>query len=185
MIKKRKKAKKGAFDKIRAVDGKPLNEKQIQFFISHYNKNGNLPGHAITCSVTGKLSVCVGPWLKKKVKQFGSIETFLRGYKCREALKAEKVNIFVVKKKSRQKKSKKEHNIIVVPKMPTGTRRPESDEEFRETSKMVCARPDIYLNNGRHCLDCPFYAICENSLKTLPKGTIFDGEDFIEKKRAA
>ncbi len=81
------------------------------------------------------------------------------------------------------RKRRERITIADVPKMPVGTKRPQSAEEFTEASQRECARPDIYLDNGRHCLDCPYYAICENGLKCLPRGFKFVDGQFIEARK--
>ena len=74
-----KRAKKGQRFKIKA---EPLTEELVQYFVKYYEENGSFPGSKIPCSVTGKLTTCVGPWMRKKIKEYGSAEKLLRGYKC-------------------------------------------------------------------------------------------------------
>lgn len=168
---------------IKAIAGKQLTEEQIKIYVDKFNKDGNFPGHKIPCTVTGKLTTAVGPWLRKKVKEFGSVENLLRGYKCRGALKAEKpqkVKAIGVKKR---RNGKTKVDVKDIPAMPTGTKRPQTAEEFREASHRECARPDIFLDNGRHCLDCPHFANCENDIKCLPKGYKFINGEFVEVRK--
>lgn len=190
MVKTETKSRRGrkASTSLKATAGRPLNDEEIKAFVAHYEKNGNFPGHKIPCTVTGKLSVCVGPWLRKKVKEFGSAEAFLRSYKSRGALKSERVAVFGSQKikkigKRAVKRAEKEKRLKEIPVMPTGTKRPQTNEEFTEASHRECARPDIFLDNGRHCLDCPHYAICENELKCLPRGFKFIDGKFVELKK--
>lgn len=167
---------------LKAIAGKQLTEDQIKVYVDKFNKDGNFPGHKIPCTVTGKLTTAVGPWLRKKVKEFGSAEALLRGYKCRGALKSEKPQkVKAISKKGRPRRER--IGVKDIPAMPTGTKRPQTAEEFTEASHRECARPDIFLDNGRHCLDCPHYAICENELKNLPKGFKFIDGQFVETKR--
>lgn len=167
---------------VRAISGKQLSEEEIKQFAAKYEKDGNFPGHKIPCTVTGKLSVCVGPWLRKKVKEYGSVEKLLKNYTSRAAKKQER--LLTMKPKAigakKGRKNKKRITIADIPKMPVGTRRPQTDEEFTEVSLRECARPDIFLDNGRHCLDCPYFNLCENGIKCLPKGFKFVDGEFVE-----
>ena len=188
MVKTKSKRGRKAVTKIKAISGRPLNDKEIQQFVAFYNERGYIPGHKIACNVTGKLSVCTGPWMKKKIKEFGSVEALLRGYKCRAALKKTKVKPIGKGKgkkgrpaKGKPGRPKKDKVAIEIPKMPTGTQRPETAAEFKEASHIACARPDIYLDNGRNCEGCPHYAICECDIKKLPKGVAFRGGKFVAK----
>ena len=88
--------------------------------------------------------------------------------------------------KKSQKKSKKDikKEKNAEPKVPSFkelVRIPLSNLDVFELSKTQCFRPDLFLDNGRHCEGCSFYKDCNLSLKCLPKRIIFDGEKFIEK----
>lgn len=169
---------------LKAIAGKQLTEDQIKVYVDKFNADGNFPGHKIPCTVTGKLTTAVGPWLRKKVKEFGSVENLLRGYQCRGAIKAAKPQkVKPIGAKKARKNGKTKIDIKDIPAMPTGTKRPQTADEFREASNRECARPDIFLDNGRHCLDCPHYANCENEIKCLPKGFKFIDGRFVEAKK--
>jgi hypothetical protein len=164
------KAKKGT-NRIK-ISAAPLDEQQIKMFVKYYNENGSFPGSKIPCSVTGKLTTCIGPWLKKKIKEFGGAENLLRNYKCRGALKAERQIIKpIVNKKRRNitKKLKDEHKEWVIPKFEFNPPRPMTKAEIAEASVSQCFRPDIYLSNGRHCDGCEHFDNCANRLKRMPK----------------
>jgi hypothetical protein len=185
MLKTKTKRGRKSTTTIKAVNGKQLTDEEIKAFVAKYEKDGNFPGHKIPCTVTGKLSVCVGPWLRKKVKEYGSAENLLRNYKSRAAKKQERILTMKPKAIGAKKGRKRRERITIadVPKMPVGTKRPQSAEEFTEASQRECARPDIYLDNGRHCLDCPHYAICENGIKCLPRGFKFVDGKFVEVRK--
>jgi hypothetical protein len=182
-----KKATKHQFDHLKAVEGKPLNEEQIQIFVKHFNERGNFPGFKIPCSVTGKLTTCVGPWKDKKIAEFGGPENLLRNYVSRSANKKLKVHkitpIGATKKKSSKKKEKTDEQIREekvrksIPQFKETVRGPLSGKDLIESTRNACQRPDIFLDNGRNCNGCDFYEICENSLKNLP-----DFVDFIDGK---
>tara|TARA_R110000868_G_scaffold103681_1_gene285329 strand:+ start:4643 stop:5236 length:594 start_codon:yes stop_codon:yes gene_type:complete len=181
MVKTKTKRGRKASTTIKAIAGRPLTDEEIKQFVTHYESNGNFPGHKIPCVVTGKLTTCVGPWMKKKIKEFGSVEALLRGYQCRGAIKSARPQKIKKIGKRAEKKAKKESTKRDIPVMPTGTQRPETDEEFREASKIACARPDIYLDNGRNCEGCPNYEICDAEIKKLPKGVAFKDGKFVSK----
>jgi len=153
------------------IQAKPLTEEQIKEFVAFYNKNKSFPGSKIPCIVTGKLTTCVGPWMKKKIKEFGSPENLLRNYKCRGALKAERQIIKPVTKKRKAKTAiiKDENKDWSIPKIDFTPPRPLTVAEIIEASRTQCFRPDIFLSNGRHCDGCEIFEHCTNHLKCLPK----------------
>ncbi len=156
------------------IQSKPLSEDQIQEFVNYYNKNGSFPGSKIPCNVTGKLTTCLGPWMKKKIKEFGSAEQLLRSYKCRGALKAERQIIKPVVKNKRKQKTKElkdEQQNWSIPKIEFTPPRALTAAEITQTTASQCLRPDIFLTNGRHCDGCEFYEVCSNDLKVLPSYT--------------
>ena len=145
-----KRAPKGKRFKLQA---KPLTEELIKFFVEHYEQNGSFPGSKIPCSVTGKLTTCVGPWMRKKVKEFGSAENLLRNYTCRN-IKKQKISL----------KEETIPNVYIFegPKPLSGT-------DIQNTTQGCCLRPDLYLNNNRNCYGCEYAVFCESSLKQLRK----------------
>jgi hypothetical protein len=169
-MKTKKKPTKGkqTFIKIQA---KPLTEELISQFVDYYNKNGSFPGSKIPCVVTGKLTTCFGLWMEKKIKEFGGAEKLLRNYKCRGALKTERLLIKPVSKSKRKLKTKilkDEHQNWDIPKMNFAPRRGMNSAEIAQTTSSQCMRPDIFLTNGRHCDGCEYYQLCTNRLKHLP-----------------
>lgn len=145
----------------------PLTESQIQTFLEHYKKHKNFPGSKIACTITGKLVTCTGPWMRKKIEEYGGPENLLRKYRSKGANKKAKLLIKGVstrKKKIKQKRKDEEGNYIIPP-MPSGTQRPISKAELSEMSKSICIRPDIFLDNGRHCEGCMHFDICLNNIK--------------------
>jgi hypothetical protein len=164
----KKKGKKSTKIKIEA---KPLTEEQIQEFVRHYNEHGSFPGSKIPCNMTGKLTTCVGPWMIKKIKEFGGPENLLRKYKCRGALKAKKE---ALKPKSQNKKRremfkslKDENKNWDIPKMTMEPPKPMTEVDIAECTRTVCFRPDIFLDNDRYCDGCEFYDVCSNAHKGL------------------
>ena len=177
-----KKAAKGR--RFKLVPGLKLTEDQIAVFVNHYKNHQSFPGSKIPCNLTGKLTTAVGPWLRKKVVEFGSAEKLLRNYVCRQATKKQKpATIFKKRRKKDQGDSghlTKVNGRYDIPLINTlKTSRPLNESELAKDSKTVCLRPDVFLSNGRHCEGCKYYKVCENNLKTLPKHILFDGNKFI------
>lgn len=170
--------------RFKLIPGLKLTEDQIVVFVKHYKKHQNFPGSKIPCNITGKLTTAVGPWLRKKVKEFGSAENLLRNYVCRQATKKQKITPISKKRKKKDQGDSnsltKENGRYDIPLINIlNPSRPLNDSELAKDSKTICLRPDIFLHNGRHCDGCKYYKICENDLKTLPKHISFDGDKFV------
>jgi len=174
---KKKKVAKGKRFKIKAM---PLTEEQITWFVGHYKQFKTFPGSKIPCTITGKLTTCVGPWMLKKVKEFGSAESLLRNYVCRGAIKDKRIKALPSKLKRKAKIKElveKEHGRYDIPALDSFVK-PAPYDPAKE-SESVCLRPDIFLSNDRHCDGCYHFKICRNRLKTLPKHASFDGNNFL------
>jgi len=172
----KKKAAKGKEFKIKAM---PLTEEQIKLFVGHYKQFKTFPGSKIPCTITGKLTTCVGPWMLKKIKQFGSPEALLRSYVCRGAIKDKRIKALPpkVKRKTKVKELiEKEHGRYDIPALDSFVK-PASYDPAKE-SETKCLRPDIFLSNDRHCDGCHHFKICRSRLKTLPKHASFNGTNF-------
>lgn len=182
MTTKTKKAQKVKAPKLKGfkIKANPLSEDQIKVFVEHFDKYKSFPGSKIPCSVTGKLTTCVGPWLKKKIKEFGSAEKLLRNYTCRAANKESGIKSIGSKKKLKKNGlTKDENERYDIPLIKFTPSRPMTEAELSKDSETICLRPDIFLNNGRHCDGCHYYHLCRSRLKTLPKDIRFDGEQFV------
>lgn len=175
IVVKKKKSKAPKFAKIEA---KPLTEEQIQVFLKHYKEHSSFPGSKIPCNMTGKLTTCVGPWMIKKIKEFGGAENLLRKYKCRGALKQKREALKPVSSKKNSKRRqvlkelKNEQKDWDLPKMSMEGSKPLSDAELSDATKGACMRPDIFLDNDRYCDGCEFFEVCTNvnkGLKPIPK----------------
>lgn len=160
--------------KIQKIEAKPLTDEQITQFVTFYKKHKKFPSSKIPCNLTGRLTTCVGDWLVKKVKEYGSAENLLRRYVSRGALKAQKD---ASKPVSKKKKSRKVLNEMKVdgktwdlPKIDLhSTPKPLSPAEITEFTKDCCFRPDVYLNNDGHCEGCKYLELCSCTKKCLPK----------------
>lgn len=174
--------KKGRTSKFVKIEAKPLDEEQIQQFLKYFNENGSFPGSKIPCNMTGKLTTCVGPWMTKKIKEFGGAENLLRKYKCRGALKNKREALKPVKKKHNQHRKevlsemKDDQQNWDIPKMSLNPPQKSTDGELAAITRGACLRPDIFLNNHRYCNGCEFYNVCTNVSRGLLK------ESLIRKK---
>ena len=158
---KTNRAKKNSAKQFKAVAGKLLSEEQIKQFIEFYKVHKTIPGNKIPCNATGKLTTCVGPWKDKKIKEYGSLENLLRNYKRKEASP---------KKQKQSTQQKEQANVVYdVPVFRLRVPVPLTREQIAQDSKSACFRPDIFLNNGRHCDGCSYFSTCLSSLKKLPK----------------
>lgn len=198
--------------KFQLTPGQPLTDEQIAFMVSTYQERGTIPGGKIVCNLTGKHTTCVGPWMRKKVEQFGGIENLLRNYTASKGV-AKKTKVYAKKKdkpskpstskkqsksvetdvpkKGRTKKVReksqralkmeiKREMITNPPVFKTTPSRLLTKTELAEITKTSCLRPDIFLDNDRHCEYCPHYAYCENKLKNLSKGVSYENGEFVE-----
>lgn len=169
VVHKPKTVRKRKFEKIEA---KPLTEAQIKQFVEHYNIHKSFPGSKIPCNITGKLTTCVGPWLVKKIKQYGGPENLLRKYISRGAIKAQKEKNKAPSKKKAKRKVLSEMKIDEknwnLPKIIFHGPVPLTDQEITAETRSACMRPNIYLDNDGHCEGCPYYNLCESRLKCLP-----------------
>lgn len=182
-VKKEKNKKKSVKDTSFKILAKPLTEQQIKEFVAYHKQHGNFPGLKIPCSVTGKLTTCVGPWMEKKIKEFGGVENLLRNYKSRGAMKQERDDAKPIKiRRPRMGKNKppKPEIEYTVPKFVEYHPVPITFDDVKVITKTQCMRPDLFLNNKRNCEGCPYYEVCELHLKCLPKGVAFDGKNFVD-----
>lgn len=168
------------------IEAKPLTEEQIRFFVDYYKENKAFPGSKIPCSITGKLTTCVGPWMVKKIKEFGGPENLLRKYTCRGALKAKREASKPVSKNKKRRQLLKdikiEEKVWDLPKINFTPPQPLTPQEIASCTKGACLRPDIYLDNDRYCDGCEFYNVCASSLKALLGTKIKKKQKLVVKK---
>ena len=171
---------------LRAVEGQQLTERQIKAFVAQYKERGNFPGHKMPCTISGRLTTAVGPWLRKKVAEFKGVENLLRNYKCRGAtkkikpIKEKKVRRFRKTKDTTQDENKRYDVPIYNPnpiKVVLG------GDRLIEDTKTTCQKPNLYLDNGKNCNGCGYYDICLLGLKCLPKWITYSNGEFVSKSK--
>lgn len=168
---RKKRAKKGQAFKILA---RPLTEGEVKMFLDYYQENGSFPGSKIPCNITGKLTTCVGPWMRKKVAEFGSAENLLRKYISRGAIKTHKESQKPISKQKSTKKvlkaMKVDDKVWDLPKIDMDSvPLPLSNAELTELTYSTCLRPDIHLNNDYACNGCEFLDVCSSRKKCISK----------------
>lgn len=156
------------------LEPKPLTEKQIQEFVSFFNKHKRFPSSKIPCTISGKLSTCTGDWMEKKIKQYGGPENLLRKYISRGAIKAQKELQKPISKRKKSRKILKElksedGKTWDLPKIEFTGSKPLTPAEITDATRTSCFRPDIYLNNDGHCQGCKYFDVCSCKHKTAPK----------------
>ena len=168
---RKQRAKKGQGFKVEA---KPLTEAQIKMFLEFFKENGSFPGSKIPCNITGKLTTCVGPWMRKKVAEFGSAENLLRKYISRGAIKTHKESQKPNSKKKSTKKVLRSMKIddkvwdlpkIDINSVPLAL----SNAELADLTYSTCLRPDLHLNNDYACNGCEFFDVCTSRKKCINK----------------
>lgn len=168
---RKKRAKKGQGFKLQA---RPLTEAEVKMFLEHYKEHGSFPGSKIPCNITGKLTTCVGPWMRKKVAEFGSAENLLRKYTCRGAIKAHKESQKPVSKRKSTKKvlkaMKVDEKVWDLPKVDINSvPLPLSGAEISDLTYSTCLRPDLHLDNDYACNGCEFFENCTSRKKCINK----------------
>jgi hypothetical protein len=143
--------------------------------LESYKKNGHLLNKKIVCTNCTVHITCFGSNLDGKISKYGGIETLLDTFKCRKCVSASKPKKFVIKAVKISKKEKIAEKTVDIPKMIFKEKRnvllSEAPDLIMSVSKNgSCIRPDIYLNNDRHCDGCSLYTSCLASIKNYSKG---------------
>jgi hypothetical protein len=143
--------------------------------LESYKTNGHLINKKIVCTNCTVHITCFGSNLDGKISKYGGIETLLDTFKCRKCVSASKPKKIVIKAEKKPVKIAKEEIVYDIPKMIFKEKRnvllSEAPDLIQSVSKNgSCIRPDIYLNNDRHCDGCSLYSSCLASIKNLSKG---------------
>jgi len=142
--------------------------------LESYKNNGHLLNKKIVCTNCTVHITCFGTNLDGKISKYGGIETLLDTFKCRKCVSASKPKKIVVKVKKVSKKETEKEKTYDIPKMIFKEKRnvllSEAPDLIRSVSgNGSCIRPDIYLDNDRHCDGCSLYSSCLASIKNYSK----------------
>lgn len=137
--------------------------------IEHFEKTGHLIGKKIECNQCSTLITCFGSNLEGKISKFGSIQNLLSSFICRNCVSASKPKKIVIKAKRISKKEKALEKTVDIPKMKFSIPRDILLKDAPDIQKNcslngACLRPDIYLNSGKTCADCPYIKNCLSHL---------------------
>jgi hypothetical protein len=152
-----------------------MKNKEQQDQLERYTKTGELIGKKIVCNSCSYPITCFGSNLEGKIKKFGSIENLIETFTCRKCVSASKPKKIVIKATKVSRKEKIAEKTVDIPKMIFKEKRNVLLSEAPDLIESVsrngsCIRPDIYLNNDRHCDGCSLYTSCLASIKNLSKG---------------
>jgi hypothetical protein len=141
----------------------------------HYLKTGHLIGKKIQCNKCEASITMFGSNLDNRIKKFGTLWSLLDEFKCRNCVSASKPKKIVIKAEKKPSKILKGDIVYDVPKLVFSVKRDVLLSEAPDLIESVsrngsCIRPDIYLNNDRHCDGCSLYTSCLASIKNLSKG---------------
>jgi len=147
-----------------------------------------LPTHPyILCTTPGceRKTTCFGKNLQAKASHLsGGIDELVMNFKCRDCRQPNKSSTLKPKSNKQPKAkrvTKKETRALTIERMicsmptyqPTARNTvllKDSPEYIIKLSKESgCLRPDIFLDCGRKCDDCPYNHYCQSNNKTFSK----------------
>ena len=156
-----------------------VGEAEIQAALTKHAKTKRLP-LKVKCNSCGGEKFCFNVW-PERIKEYGSFESVLRGFKCRGCSKNTKIVLKQAKRAVKAAaKEAKEELIYSVPVFVQSPRiiydltLKENEELAAHCTATQCFRPDIVLNNSRSCEGCALYANCHCPIKCL-KGASSNG----------
>lgn len=137
----------------------------------HFLKTGHLINKKIQCNQCETEITMFGSNLENRINKFGTLWSLLDEFKCRACVSASKPK---KEKKVSVRKKKKDVKIekYEMPKMVFSPARnvflkDAPDLQSSVSASGACLRPDIFLNSGRKCDDCPYVQNCNATCKNL------------------
>jgi hypothetical protein len=138
----------------------------------HFQKTGHLINKKIQCNKCETEITMFGSNLENRINKFGTLWSLLDEFKCRSCVSAakpkkeKKVSVRFIKRK--EKEAKKELPIPQVKQfVPRNILLKDApDLQDSISASGACLRPDIFLNSGRKCDDCPYVQNCNATCKT-------------------
>ena len=161
-----------------------------ELFIREFKASGKPSCKYILCTVTGQKVTCFGGNLLAKIQKYGTIENLLDTFVSREGANVGKApkapkepklkkhpkdpgKIRLLQRATKRKRGAKKDAIesvyngkLEAKYNPTklNLKDPTTVEKLTKES---CMRPEIFLDNDRHCDGCPYFANCALPLKNL------------------
>lgn len=71
--------------------------------------------------------------------------------------KLQQLKEFAKNYKSSEPKTKDNRNVL------------KTADGIANVTQAACIRPDIYLDNGKHCEGCPYFEYCKSKIRRLSK----------------
>jgi len=161
----------------------------INGWVNYYNKNKTIPSDGITCKECRHEIKCNQLQLKRLLeKSENDIEKLLVNFTCKECIRFKKEEKKLQEKELQVKKPiekkvltweeiedrkeeiRKSIPVLKYEKIKPIT--PNNKEGVEELTKSACVRPDIYLNNDKHCDGCAWSKYCICHLKRFFKKNI-------------
>jgi len=137
----------------------------------HFLKTGHLINKKIQCNQCETDVTMFGSNLENRINKFGTLWSLLDEFKCRSCVSASKPKkekkVSVRKKKKDVKVEKYEMPKMVFSPARNVFLKDAPDLQLSVSASGACLRPDIFLNSGRKCDDCPYVQNCNATCKTL------------------
>ena len=139
----------------------------------HFLKTGHLINKKIQCNKCEAEITMFGSNLENRINKFGTLWSLLDEFKCRACVSAskpkkeKKISVRLIKRKAKEAKKQQ-----VIPKMVFTPARnvflkDAPDLQSSISASGACLRPDIFLNGGRTCDNCPYVLNCNATCKSL------------------
>jgi hypothetical protein len=164
-----------------------LSEAAIMATVRDYEKSQKFP-LKLSCVRCGTPKFAYNA-MHQRIREFGTFENLVRAFTCRACGKETKIVTKKVVKKIKEEK-KAEEQKFYAPGSLVMTYSPMREYDFSKPADVIayttgmCARPALYLNNGRNCEGCPFFKHCVAGPKRA-KGERLTRREKMEEQAAA